>query len=148
MKIGILTSGGDAPVSMPLFVVLGKQPSIIIYMEVIGILNGFTGLLEKDFVSLSDKSLSGILNLGGTILGTTREKTFRKLVSSPDEKDRQQIKNAYHELGLDCLVCIGGNGTQRTSWMLSEIGLNVIGVPKPSIMMCMEQMLRLVSIRR
>jgi 6-phosphofructokinase len=48
----------------------------------------------------------------------------------PDEKDREQIKAAYQELGLDCLVCIGGNGTQRTTYMLSQLGLNVIGVPK------------------
>jgi 6-phosphofructokinase 1 len=130
MKIGILTSGGDAPGINATIRGVGKTAINHYDMEVIGILNGFTGLLEKDFISLTDKSLSGILNLGGTILGTAREKTFRKLVSSPDEKDRQQIKNAYDELGLDCLVCIGGNGTQRTSWMLSEIGLNVIGVPK------------------
>ncbi|HBG58422.1 MAG TPA: 6-phosphofructokinase, partial [Porphyromonadaceae bacterium] len=62
--------------------------------------------------------------------GTAREKVFRKMITSPDEKDREQIKNAYHELGLDCLVCIGGNGTQRTTCMLSELGLNVIGIPK------------------
>ena len=81
-------------------------------------------------MELNDPSLSGILNLGGTILGTAREKVFRKMITSPDEKDREQIKAAYHELGLDCLVCIGGNGTQRTTWMLSELGLNAIGVPK------------------
>lgn len=52
------------------------------------------------------------------------------MITSPDEKDKEAIKNAYHELGLDCLVCIGGNGTQRTAWMLSELGLNVVGIPK------------------
>jgi 6-phosphofructokinase 1 len=52
------------------------------------------------------------------------------MINSPDEKDREQIKNAYNELGLDCLVCIGGNGTQRTTWMLAELGLNVVGIPK------------------
>ena len=87
-------------------------------------------LLYKDVIDLSDASLSGILNLGGTILGTAREKVFRKKITSPDEKDQEEIKKCYHELGLDCLVCIGGNGTQKTTWMLSQLGLNVVGIPK------------------
>ncbi|MDD3788747.1 MAG: ATP-dependent 6-phosphofructokinase [Petrimonas sp.] len=130
MKIGILTSGGDAPGINATIRGVGKTGINHYGMEMIGILNGFSGLLYKDIIQLNDASLSGILNLGGTILGTAREKVFRKMITSPDEKDRQQIKNAYHELELDCLVCIGGNGTQRTAWMLSELGLNVVGIPK------------------
>jgi 6-phosphofructokinase 1 len=130
MKIGILSSGGDAPGINATIRGVGKTAINNYGMQVIGIQNGFTGLLYKDIVELTDPSLSGILNLGGTILGTAREKVFRKMITSPDEKDREQIKNAYHELGLGCLVCIGGNGTQRTTYMLSELGLNVIGIPK------------------
>jgi len=130
MKIGILTSGGDAPGINATIRGVGKTAINHYGMEVIGILNGFTGLLYKDIVPLTDASLSGILNMGGTILGTAREKVFRKMITSPDEKDREEIKRCYHELGLDGLVCIGGNGTQRTTWMLSEMGLNVIGIPK------------------
>ncbi|HHT35187.1 MAG: ATP-dependent 6-phosphofructokinase [Proteiniphilum sp.] len=130
MKVGILTSGGDAPGINATIRGVGKTAINNYGMQVIGIQNGFSGLLHKDIVELTDSSLSGILNMGGTILGTAREKVFRKMINSPDEKDREQIKNAYHELGLDCLVCIGGNGTQRTTWMLSELGLNVVGVPK------------------
>lgn len=130
MKIGILTSGGDAPGINATIRGVGKTAIKNYGMEVIGILNGFSGLLYKDTVELTDASLSGILNLGGTILGTAREKTFRKLITSPDAKDQMQIKQCYHELGLDCLVCIGGNGTQKTAYMLSELGLNVIGIPK------------------
>lgn len=130
MKIAILSSGGDAPGINATIRGVGKTAINQYGMEVIGIQNGFSGLLHKDIMELTDASLSGILNLGGTILGTAREKVFRKLITSPDEKDREQIKNAYHELGLDCLVCIGGNGTQRTTWMLSELGLNAIGIPK------------------
>ncbi|MCE5179003.1 MAG: ATP-dependent 6-phosphofructokinase [Proteiniphilum sp.] len=130
MKIGILSSGGDAPGINATIRGIGKTAINNYGMQVIGIQNGFSGLLYKDVVELNDPSLSGILNLGGTILGTAREKVFRKMITSPDEKDREQIKAAYHELGLDCLVCIGGNGTQRTTWMLSELGLNAIGVPK------------------
>ena len=130
MKVGILTSGGDAPGINATIRGVGKTAINAYGMQVIGIQNGFSGLLYKDIVELTDASLSGILNLGGTILGTAREKVFRKMINSPDEKDREKIKDAYNELGLDCLVCIGGNGTQRTTWMLSELGLNVIGIPK------------------
>ncbi len=130
MKIGILSSGGDAPGINATIRGVGKTAINNYGMQVIGIQNGFSGLLYKDVVELSDPSLSGILNLGGTILGTAREKVFRKMITSPDEKDREQIKAAYHELELDCLVCSGGNGTQRTTGMLSELGLNVIGIPK------------------
>jgi 6-phosphofructokinase 1 len=130
MKVGILTSGGDAPGINATIRGVGKTAINSYCMQIIGIQDGFSGLLHKDIVELTDSSLSGILNMGGTILGTAREKIFRKMINSPDEKDREQIKNAYNELGLDCLVCIGGNGTQRTTWMLSELGLNVVGIPK------------------
>lgn len=130
MKVGILTSGGDCPGINATIRGVGKTAINNYGMEVIGIQNGFSGLLYKDVIELTDASLSGILNLGGTILGTAREKVFRKKITSPDEKDREEIKKCYHELELDCLVCIGGNGTQRTTWMLSELGLNVIGIPK------------------
>lgn len=130
MKIGILTSGGDCPGINATIRGVGKTAINNYGMEVIGIRNGFSGLLHKDVIELTDASLSGILNLGGTILGTAREKLFRKMINSPDEADRETIKQCYNELGLDCLVCIGGNGTQRTTWMLSELGLNVVGIPK------------------
>ncbi len=130
MRIGILTSGGDCPGINATIRGVGKTAINHYGMEVVGILNGFSGLLYKDIIELTDSSLSGILNVGGTILGTAREKIFRNKISSPDEKDREDIKKCYHELNLDCLVCIGGNGTQRTTWMLSELGLNVIGIPK------------------
>ncbi|BBD46707.1 MAG: ATP-dependent 6-phosphofructokinase [Petrimonas sp.] len=130
MKIGILTSGGDCPGINATIRGVGKTAINNYGMKVIGIQNGFSGLLYKDVIDLSDASLSGILNLGGTILGTAREKVFRKKITSPDEKDQEEIKKCYHELGLDCLVCIGGNGTQKTTWMLSELGLNVVGIPK------------------
>ncbi len=130
MKIGILTSGGDCPGINATIRGVGKTAINHYGMEVIGIHNGFSGIINKDVSALTERSLSGILNLGGTILGTAREKSFRKLINSPNEEDRDTIKKAYKDLGLDCLVCIGGNGTQRTTWMLSEMGLNVVGLPK------------------
>ena len=130
MKIGILSSGGDCPGINAAIRGVGKTAINKYGMDVIGIHNGFSGLLYKDISTLTDASLSGILTLGGTILGTAREKEFRKILKSPDKNDREKIKTAYKELDLDCLVCIGGNGTQRTTWQLSELGLNVIGIPK------------------
>ncbi|NLO72060.1 MAG: 6-phosphofructokinase [Porphyromonadaceae bacterium] len=130
MKIGILSSGGDCPGINATIRGVGKTAINKYGMDVIGIHNGFSGLLYKDISTLTDTSLSGILTLGGTILGTAREKEFRKILKSPDKTDREKIKTAYKELGLDCLVCIGGNGTQRTTWQLSELGLNVVGIPK------------------
>jgi 6-phosphofructokinase 1 len=98
-------------------------------MEVIGFSSGYTGLIHKQYVELSEKNLSGILTLGGTIIGTSREKPF-KIVTEEDNDKPDLIKQNYHELGLDCLVCIGGNGTMKTAHLLSQIGLNVIGIPK------------------
>ena len=130
MKIGILSSGGDCPGINATIRGVGKTAIMHYGMEVIGIHSGFIGLLNKDVQVFDERSLSGILNLGGTILGTSREKPFRKLLASGDSEKPEIIKKNYEELGLDCLVCIGGNGTQNTANLLSQIGLNVIGVPK------------------
>lgn len=130
MKIGILSSGGDCPGINATIRGVGKTAIMHYGMEVIGIHSGFVGLLNKDVQTFDERSLSGILNLGGTILGTSREKPFRKLLASGESEKPQLIRQNYEELGLDCLVCIGGNGTQKTAGMLSAMGLNVIGVPK------------------
>jgi 6-phosphofructokinase len=129
MKIGILSSGGDCPGINATIRGVGKSAITHYEMEVIGIRDGFQGLLNKNYIPLDENSLSGLLSLGGTILGTSREKPFRKLLSG-DEQKPQIIINSYKDLGLDCLVCIGGNGTQKTAYKLSQIGLNVIGIPK------------------
>mgnify|MGYP003587652443 CR=1 FL=1 len=130
MKIGILSSGGDCPGINATIRGVGKTAIMHYGMEVIGIHSGFVGLMEKDIQPFDERSLSGILNLGGTILGTSREKPFRKLLTSADHEKADEVIKNYHELGLDCLVCIGGNGTQKTAGMLSQIGMNIIGVTK------------------
>ena len=130
MKIGILSSGGDCPGINAAIRGVGKTAVTHFNMEVIGIRDGFQGLLKKDYFPLDDHSLSGLLSLGGTILGTSREKPFRKLLNGDDHTKPQMIIDSYKELGLDCLVCIGGNGTQKTAYKLTQLGLNVIGIPK------------------
>ena len=128
MKIGILSSGGDCPGINAAIRGVAKTATIHHGMEVIGIHNGFPGLMTEDVIPLNEESLSGILTLGGTILGTSREKPFKKLLATKESP--KIIKQHYDNLQLDCLVCIGGNGTQKTALQLSELGLNIIGVPK------------------
>lgn len=130
MRIGILTSGGDCPGINA--TIRGVCKTAINYygMEVIGIHSGFQGLLTKDVESFTDKSLSGLLNLGGTMLGTSREKPFKKggVVSDVD-KPALILRNIC-EMGLDCIVCIGGNGTQKTAAKFAAMGVNIVSVPK------------------
>ena len=131
MRIGILTSGGDCPGINA--TIRGVCKTAINYygMEVVGIHSGFQGLLTKDVELITDKSLSGLLNLGGTILGTSREKPFKKGgVVAEDVNKPALIEHNIKEIGLDCVVCIGGNGTQKTAAKLAAMGLNVVSVPK------------------
>ena len=130
-KIGILTSGGDCPGLNAAIRGVAKTAMMEYGMEVIGISSGFRGLINKEYIAIDEKALSGILTMGGTILGTSREKPFKKDKSFFKENDKPKtILANYKELGLDCLVCIGGNGTLKTANLLSEAGLNVIGLPK------------------
>ena len=132
-RIGILTAGGDCPGLNAAIRGIGKAAILEYGMEVIGISDGFLGLINNDYSVLKEENLSGILTLGGTILGTSREKPFKKNNTGNPFQDVDKpklIKKHYDEIGLDCLVCIGGNGTQKTAARLSEEGLNVIGIPK------------------
>ncbi|WP_372776270.1 ATP-dependent 6-phosphofructokinase [Mangrovibacterium sp.] len=128
-RIGILTAGGDCPGLNAAIRGVGKTAIVQYGMEVIGFRAGYSGLIEKDYVELTESSLSGILTVGGTILGTSREKPY-KFVKDGDTEKPELIKQNYQELGLDALVCIGGNGTMKTANRLAEEGLNVIGIPK------------------
>jgi len=128
-RIGILTAGGDCPGLNAAIRGVGKTAIVQFGMEVIGFNAGFTGLIENDHVHLREKDLSGILTLGGTILGASREKPFR-FAKDGDSDKPQQIKNTYNELDLDCVVCIGGNGTMKTAERLWAEGINVVGIPK------------------
>ena len=130
MRIGILTSGGDCPGINATIRGVCKTALNYYGMEVFGIHSGFRGLLDNDVVPLLDKDLSGLLNLGGTILGTSREKPFKKRLSQASENKPKLILKTIEDLGLDCIVCIGGNGTQKTANKLSELGVNVVSVPK------------------
>lgn len=131
MKIGILTAGGDCPGINAAIRGVGKTAIVKYGMSLVGISDGFTGLINKEYAELTEKDLSGILTLGGTILGTSREKPFKDNGKKKKEiKKPVLIKEHYEQMGLDCLVCIGGNGTLKTANLLSQEGLNVVGIPK------------------
>lgn len=132
-RVGILTSGGDCPglnaairgVSKSLYELLGDQ------VEIFGIADGYTGLINGEYKKMKREDFSGILTMGGTILGTSRQpfKTIRVV----DENNVDKVSNmisTYKDLKLDCLLTLGGNGTHKTANLLSENGLNVIGLPK------------------
>lgn len=130
-KIGILTAGGDCPGLNAAIRGVGKTAIVKYGMEVYGISDGFTGLINKEFIELDEPRLSGILTLGGTILGTSREKPYKKRTNGSGSISKPElIKEHYDQMGLDCLVCIGGNGTLKTAHLLSKEGLNVVGIPK------------------
>jgi 6-phosphofructokinase 1 len=131
MRVGILTAGGDCPGLNAAIRGISKTLIVKHKARIFGISSGFLGLIENDYVELRENDLSGILTLGGTILGTSREKPFKKSSHFLEEIDKPaRIRENYEQLGLDCLVCIGGNGTQKTAAKLQKIGLNVIGLPK------------------
>ena len=130
MRIGILTSGGDCPGINATIRGVCKTAINHYGMEVVGIHSGFQGLLTKDVEAFDEKSLSGLLNLGGTVLGTSREKPFKKGGVVSDANKPALILRNIEEMGLDCVVCIGGNGTQKTAAKLAALGVNIVSVPK------------------
>ena len=132
MRIGMLTSGGDC---QALNAAMRGVVKCIAHsgeqVEFYGFLNGYKGLIYSDFRMLTSKDFSGILTKGGTILGSSR--TPFKTIREPDENGLDKVeamKQNYYKLQLDCLVVLGGNGSQKTANLLSEEGLNIVSLPK------------------
>ena len=130
MRIGILTSGGDCPGINATIRGVCKTAMNYYGMEVFGIHSGFRGLVDDDVIPLTEGSLTGLLNMGGTILGTSREKPFKRKNSPLSEDKPAMMLKTIEEHRLDCIVCIGGNGTQKTAAKLAATGVNVVSVPK------------------
>ena len=127
-RFGILTSGGDAPGLNAAIRAVARTAKNEYGMEVIGIEQGYRGLIEGRKVILKNEDLCGILTRGGTILGTSREKPFKNFDKDPTAVNA--IKKNYKKWGLDALVVMGGNGTNSTGALLAKEGLNIIGLPK------------------
>jgi 6-phosphofructokinase 1 len=128
--IGILTAGGDTPGLNAAIRGVGKAAQGYYDMQMIGFLDGFRGLVDNRFTRLDGEALSGILTRGGTILGTSRDKPHRMLFGGKVQDMTDVIVENYHANHLDCLVCIGGGGTQKNALKLMEKGLNIITLPK------------------
>ena len=121
-RIGVLTSGGDAP-GMNAAVRAVVRTAHANGMECIGIRRGWQGLITSDFVTLTRESVGHILARGGTILYTARSEDFMS------EKGRKRAVATCKMLGLDAIVAIGGDGTFRGALELSRLGIPVVGIP-------------------
>ncbi len=134
-KIGILTGGGDCPGLNAVIRSIAKPAISYFNAKVIGILDGFEGFVEGRMRELTKLDVTGIINIGGTILGTSnkgdpfhypREGTSGISITDCSEL----VIDNYRQWGLDALIAIGGDGTMNIAHKLSQMGLNIIGVPK------------------
>ena len=128
--VGILTSGGDCPGLNAAIRAFGKAAIGEFGMEVLGFRDGFRGLIQDRCERLLEPELSGILTDGGTILGTSRDKPHKMPVGGKVLDMTDAAVETYRRRRLDCLVCLGGGGTQKNALRLTRAGLNVVTLPK------------------
>jgi 6-phosphofructokinase 1 len=124
MRIGILTGGGDCPGLNAVIRAVTRKSIERYEFDVFGIKNGWEGLIKGDVEPMSLYSVSGILHLGGTILGTSRTNPLAK------QEYLHQIRDNIRKYELDAIVAIGGDDTLGAAQKLFESGINVVGVPK------------------
>jgi len=123
IEIGILTGGGDCPGLNPVIRAVVKA-SLREDWRVLGFRNGWKGLADDEFIILDDKSVSGILPKGGTILGTSRTNPYKKT------GDVEKVKSNFHKHNLKALIVVGGEDTLGVANRLCQEGLPVVGIPK------------------
>ncbi len=131
-RVGILTSGGDCPgLNATIRGVAKALYERIDDVEIVGVIDGYHGLINNDVREMKRRDFSGILTTGGTILGTCRTPYKLMRVVEGDNVDKvKEMKETYKKNKLDCLLTLGGNGTHKTANLLASEGLNVIGLPK------------------
>ena len=131
-RIGMLTSGGDCQsLNATMRGVAKALYNMYDDVEIIGFEDGYKGFIYADYRIMKPSDFSGILTRGGTILGTSRQPF--KLMRTPDENGLDKVeamKHTYRKLKLECLVVLGGNGSQKTANLLREEGLNIVSLPK------------------
>lgn len=127
--IGILTSGGDCPGLNAAIRSVARAASVH-GIKVTGFKDGFRGLVHDQTTELERAMLSGILTIGGTILGTSRDKPHKMPVGGKERDMTHAIVETVHRHKLDAVVCIGGGGTQKNALRLQEAGINVLTLPK------------------
>lgn len=127
MRVGILTGGGDCPGLNAAIRAVAKCLMINCNAQIFGIADGFAGLLERRVTPLTYSDCSGILSLGGTILGTSNSVNP---LNYHGKDCSAQVLAYYEELGLDAIVVIGGDGSLSLAYEMSKLGMNIVGVPK------------------
>ncbi|KAA3636509.1 MAG: ATP-dependent 6-phosphofructokinase [Calditrichaeota bacterium] len=134
-RVGILTGGGDCPGLNAVIRAVVKTAHNDYGMEIVGFKDGYEGLIENRYMNLDYRSVSGLLSMGGTILGTSnRADPFNFPVLQGDEyvyldRSSQAVLN-FEQLGLDALIAIGGDGTMSASAAMAKKGIPIVGVPK------------------
>ncbi|MGC3994893.1 MAG: ATP-dependent 6-phosphofructokinase [Propionicimonas sp.] len=128
-RIGILTAGGDSPGLNAAIRGFGKA-AIRNGWELLGYRDGIRGLVDNRYSVLDSGALSGILTIGGTILGTSRDKVHRMVVDGESVDMRPRVVENCAKEGVDTLVLLGGGGTAKNAMRLAEAGLNVVTLPK------------------
>ena len=128
-RIGILTGGGDCPGLNPAIRAVAKIAFFCHGAEVIGFCDGFEGLINNQTRKLTWEDVSGILTLGGTILGTSNRANPFAYGEKRKDVSRQALKN-FRSLKLNSLICIGGDGTLHIAHRLHQLGIPVVGIPK------------------
>ena len=130
MRIGILTGGGDCPGLNAVIRAVSKTLILHHDAEIIGFMDGYMGLVERHCKTLSYRDVSGILNQGGTILGTHNKANPLSYFRRDGADVSDEVGAYYRELGLDGIIVIGGDGTMSISHAMSSKAMNFIGVPK------------------
>ncbi len=129
-RIGVLTAGGDSPGLNAAIRGLGKAAIGTHGMELIGFRDGVRGLAEDRHFQLGPQALSGILTVGGTILGTSRDKVHRMSINGEVVDAIPLIAEVVERNKLDCLVMLGGGGTAKNALRLAQAGIPVVHLPK------------------
>lgn len=132
-KIALITSGGDCQGLNAAIRGVGKSLfQRMDNVEIYGMYDGYRGLIEGDYKFMEPKDLSGILTEGGTILGTSRQNYVpgKDIVDDNGNSVIPSMLQTYNRLNLDCLVIMGGNGTQKSAKLIADAGMNVITLPK------------------
>ena len=132
-RVGIVTSGGDCQGLNAAIRGVGKALfNNLDNIEIFGMRDGYRGLIERDYIFMERHDFSGILTEGGTILGTSRQRYIpgQDIVDNDGNSLIPDMLSTYNRLNLDCLVVMGGNGTQKSAKLLSDCGMNVVTLPK------------------
>ncbi len=132
-RIALVTSGGDCQGLNAAIRGVGKALlNQLENIEIFGMYDGYRGLVDGDYKFMEIKDFSGILTEGGTILGTSRQRYIpgKDIVDESGESLIPAMLDTYNRINLDCLIVMGGNGTQKSAKLLADAGMNIITLPK------------------